>query len=92
MVQMNELTVFILVNFCIIAALFQIFRWFNRYSNITRQSFKIIFEKGFYMPRNVNSDKEDIDKEDVKILNRIHISIYLFMFLGIGIIITYMTT
>jgi len=87
---MNELVVFILVISCIVVALYQIYKWFNLYSSVKSQSLKVIFEKGFYMPKYILPSNKDFDKEDAKALNKIHVLIYLSMFIGIGVIIVHM--
>jgi hypothetical protein len=87
MIHMVDIIVFILVSLCIIIAARQAFTWFMKYSSITHQSFKELYNKGMLLPTYLNSNSDKIDNEAEKLLTRLHMSIYLFMFLGIGIII-----
>jgi len=87
MIHMVDIIVFSIVSLCIIIAARQAFTWFIKYSRITHQSFKEMYNKGMLLPKYLNSNSDNIDSDDVKILNRLHMSIYLFMLLGIGIII-----
>ena len=84
---MIDLVVYILVCICIILAGIQAFRWYSKYSSLTHQSFKEMQKGSMLIPKFLNSDSEVFDNSEVKVLNRMQVTMYLFMILGIGIII-----
>lgn len=84
---MIDIIAFILISLCIIIAAHQAFSWFMKYSNITNQSFKELFKTGMLLPKFLNSNSDKVDSEDAKVLNKLQMLSYIFMFLGIIIII-----
>jgi len=84
---MVDLVVFILVCLCILLAGIQAFRWYLKYSRLTHQSFIEMQKGGMFIPKFLNSDSDVFNDRDVKVLNRMQVTMYLFMVLGIGIII-----
>jgi len=83
----NDIYFGIPIMICIILAMYFVINWSATYSGITKTGIFTMIEEGMNGLSYIDKDNPDFSEDEAKRLNKFRSRVYLFMFLGIGLII-----
>jgi hypothetical protein len=83
----NDIIYAIPIGICILLAMYFLINWYVTYSGIKRMGISTIINEGMSGLSYINKENPDFSEDEARKLNRFRRLIYVFMVLGIAIII-----